>query len=139
MKNLKDILLETYEDGVFDKAVPKREAKKIQQKIYKYLDKTKVTGRFYHDQGWAGVDAVRKDVGDALEAINPGKYELIITKDNPDYRKSKDGLSQWKQYKVEIYVKDHKDPFIMGTLNCHAAGSIEYPFDTYDMSFCISY
>lgn len=130
---------ESYEDGVFDKAVTKREARKVHQRIYKYLEKTGTTGKYYHDQGWAGVDAVRKDVGDALENIEPGRYELIITRDNPDYRTSKDGMSQWKQYKVEIFVKEHKDPFIMGTLNCHAAGSIEYPFDAYDMSFCISY
>ena len=56
-------------------------------------------------------------------------------------------MSQWKQYKVELY-KVHKDfntdeeypkPFMIGTLNCHAAGSIKDPFDAYDMTFCISY
>ena len=140
MKELKDFLMkESYEDGIFDKAVPKSEAKKIQNKIYKYLNKTGVTGGFYHDQSWEGVNAVRRDVQDALDNIEKDKYELIITRDNPDYRTSKDGLSKWKQYKVEIFVKDHKDPFLMGTLNCFAAGSVEYPFDTYDMAFCISY
>ena len=56
-------------------------------------------------------------------------------------------MSQWKQYKVELY-KVHKDfntdeeypkPFTIGTLNCHAAGTVQDPFAAYDMSFCISY
>ena len=56
-------------------------------------------------------------------------------------------MSQWKQYKVELY-KVHKDfnadeeypePFMIGTLNCHAAGTIKDPFAAYDMAFCISY
>ena len=53
-------------------------------------------------------------------------------------------MSQWKQYKVEIYKNpldsnEKPEPFMIGTLNCHAAGSVKDPFDAYDMSFCISY
>ena len=48
-------------------------------------------------------------------------------------------MSKWKQYEVEIFLKKQKDePIMIGTLNCHAAGTIEDPFKTYDMSFVLS-
>jgi hypothetical protein len=28
---------------------------------------------------------------------------------------------------------------MIGTLNCHAAGTVQDPFDMYDMSCCIGY
>ena len=56
-------------------------------------------------------------------------------------------MSQCKQYKVELfkvpkdYNTDDEYPksFIIGTLNCHEAGTVKDPFDAYDMSLCISY
>ena len=84
---------------------------------------------------------VRKDIEDAFKTIkNPEhEYEVSIAPDEGGYRKSKDGMSQWKQYKVEIFVKGAEQPFMGGTLNCHAAGTVEDPFDMYDMSCCIGY
>ena len=95
---------------------------------------------------------VRKNVNDALEELNSKlndgyRYEASIAADNGGYRKSNDGMSQWKQYKVEIYKvkkelsegEEYPEPFMIGTLNCHAAGTVKDPFDAYDMSFCISY
>ena len=35
--------------------------------------------------------------------------------------------------------EEYPKPFMIGTLNCHAAGTIKDPFDAYDMTFCISY
>lgn len=117
------------------------EKKKVQNAIYKQLEKTGTTGHYYHDDNWGGVSLVKKDIEDAFKTIkNPEhEYEVSIAPDDGGYRKSKDGMSQWKQYKVEIFVKKSDTPFLTGTLNCHAAGTVEDPFDSYDMSCCISY
>lgn len=141
MKDLKDILNESYSDGVLDKTIKAPEKKKVQNAIYKQLEKTGTTGKFYHDDTWEGVGLVKKDIEDAFKTIKnaPHEYEVSIAPDDGGYRKSKDGMSQWKQYKVEIYVKGTEDPFMIGTLNCHAAGTVQDPFDMYDMSCCIGY
>ena len=114
MKNLKDKIFESSFPMEFDKSIKTPEKRKVQNAIYKQLEKTGTTGRFYRDDNWEGVRLV-------------------------GYRKSKDGMSQWKQYKVEIVVKGAEQPFMGGTLNCHAAGTVDDPFDTYDMSCCIGY
>ena len=152
MKSLKDFIVESYSNGVLDKSVKAPERKKVYNAIYNKLDSTKVTGHLYRDESWEGVKLVRKDVNDALEELNSKlndgcRYEASIAADNGGYRKSNDGMSQWKQYKVEIYKvkkelsadEEYPEPFIIGTLNCHAAGTVKDPFDAYDMSFCISY
>ena len=141
MKDLKDILNESYSDGVLDKSIKAGEKKKVQNAIYKQLEKTGTTGKFYHDDAWEGVGLVKKDIEDAFKTIKNAhhEYEVSIAPDDGGYRKSKDGMSQWKQYKVEIYVKGAEDPFMVGTLNCHAAGTVQDPFDMYDMSCCIGY
>ena len=154
MKDLKTSILES-KDRSLDSlwlvqgTVKSQEKKKIQTAIYKQLEKTGTTGRFYTNDPknsrfngyWSGVNLVKQDIEDAFKKIkNPQhKYEVSIAPDNGGYRKSKDGLSQWKQYKVEIFVKGINEPILMGTLNCHAAGTVEDPFDLYDMSCCIGY
>ena len=140
MKNLNDFINESaYIE--FDKSIKVSEKRKVQNAIYKQLEKTGTTGHYYHDESWEGVKAVKKDIEDAFKTIkNPEReYEVSIASDEGGYRKSKDGMSQWKQYKVEIYVKGAEQPFMDGTLNCHAAGTVDDPFDTYDMSCCIGY
>lgn len=125
----------------FDKSIKAPEKRKVQNAIYKQLEKTGTTGRFYKDENWEGVRLVRNDIEDAFRTIkNPEhEYEVSIAPDAGGYRKSKDGMSQWKQYKIEIYIKGSEIPFMGGTLNCHAAGTVDDPFDMYDMSCCISY
>lgn len=141
MKDIKNFITESYSDGVLDKSIKAPEKRKVQNAIYKQLEKTNTTGHYYYDSSWEGVKLVKKDIEDAFKLIkNPEhEYEVSIAPDNGGYRKSKDGLSEWKQYKVEIYVKGAEDPFMVGTLNCHAAGTKEDPFETYDMSCCIGY
>ena len=149
MKDLKDKIFESsfsFSETEFDKSIKAPEKKKVQNAIYKQLEKTNTTGHYYHDDYWEGVKLVRKDIEDAFKTIkNPEhEYEVSIAPDEGGYRTSKDGMSQWKQYKVEIYKNpldsnEKPEPFMIGTLNCHAAGSVKDPFDAYDMSFCISY
>ena len=141
MKDLKDKIFESFSETEFDKSIKAPEKKKVQNAIYKQLGKTNTTGHYYHDDAWEGVNLVRKDIEDAFKTIkNPEhEYEVSIAPDAGGYRTSKDGLSKWKQYKVEIYVKGSEHPFMGGALNCHAAGTVDDPFDTYDMSCCIGY
>ena len=142
MKDLKDKIFESsFLETEFDKSIKETEKKKVQNAIYKQLEKTGTTGRFYRDDSWEGVKLVRKDIQDALSNIKNAEheYEVSIAPDEGGYRKSKDGMSQWKQYKVEIFVKGSELPFMGGTLNCHAAGTVDDPFDMYDMSCCIGY
>ena len=152
MKSLKSFINESYSNGLLDKSVKIPERKKVYNAIYNKLDSTKVTGHLYRDESWEGVRLVTKDVKDALEELNSKRsdgyqYEVSIAPDNGGYRKSNDGMSQWKQYKVELYRvhedfnadEDYPEPCMIGTLNCHTAGSIKDPFDAYDMTFCISY
>lgn len=141
MKSLKEYINESSFLMEFDKSIKAPEKKKVQNAIYKQLDKSGTTGHYYHDENWGGVALVKKDIEDAFKTIkNPEhEYEVSIAPDEGGYRKSKDGMSQWKQYKVEIYIKGAEFPFMGGTLNCHAAGTVDDPFDTYDMSCCIGY
>ena len=152
MKDLKDKVFEasfSFSETEFDKSIKNREKQKVQNAIYKQLEKTGVTGKFYSNDpknprylgDWGAIKLVKKDIETAFNNIkNPEhEYEVSIAPDEGGYRKSKDGMSQWKQYKVEIYVKGAEQPFMCGTLNCHAAGTVEDPFDMYDMSCCIGY
>ena len=92
MKDLKDILNESYSDGVLDKSIKASEKKNVQNAIYKQLEKTGTTGRFYRDESWEGVRLVKKDIDDAFKTIkNPEhEYEVSIAPDEGGYRKSKD-------------------------------------------------
>lgn len=151
MKSLKQYLSETYSNGVLDKSVKASERKKVYNAIYTEIEKNGTTGHLYRDNNWNGVSSVSQDVQTALDKLNAQLddyiYEVTIASDDGGYRKSNDGLSQWKQYKVELFKlpknmepdREFPEPFMIGTLNCHAAGSIEDPFEAYDMSFCISY
>ena len=124
-----------------DKSIKAAEKRKIQNAIYRQLEKTGTTGKFYHDDNWEGVRLVKKDIEEAFKMIKNAEheYEVSIAPDNGGYRRSNDGMSQWKEYRVEIYVKGNELPFMIGTLNCHAAGTVDDPFSMYDMSCCIGY
>lgn len=134
MKTLNEVINEALKVKVKPNAAEKR---KVQRAIYKELQKNNTTGRFYHDEYWAGVDAVRKDIDNALYSLvrkTNHEYDCAIGAIDGGYRKSKDGMAQWKEYRIDIFIKGHEEPFMQGHLNCHAAGSMEDPFDTYDMT-----
>lgn len=142
MKKLTEYINEALDlEKFWDDTVTAKDKKKIQNAIYKQLSKTGTTGKFYRDSAWEGVDLVRRDIEDAFKLIknNTRQFEVSIYPENGGYRKSKDGLSQWKEYKIDIYLKNHKTPIMGGVLNCHAAGSVNDPFDAYDMSCTIWY
>lgn len=91
-------------------------------RIYKLTHE--ITGNIYHDDFWNGPRMV-------VDAIKSLGYDVGMGAKDGGYRKNSDG-TQWKEYQLEI---DTPEGFqIHGTLNCHAAGSMEDPFDRYDMS-----
>lgn len=100
---------------------------KVIKKIY---DLTKsYTSKLYNDDYWKGVSDIRSAISSITDIT-----EVLIYPINGGYRTSKDGLSHWKEYEVELTGEDFT---IKGTLNCHAAGSVSDPFDRYDMSLVI--
>lgn len=139
MKDIKQYINESVME--FDKSIKAPEKKKVRNAIYAELEKNNTTGRFYRDTNWEGVRIVKKDIENAFKNVKntEHEYEVSIAPDNGGYKTSNDGYSKWKQYKIEIYIKGAELPFMGGTLNCHAAGTVEDPFETYDMSCCMGY
>lgn len=82
-----------------------------------------ITGRFYRDENWHGVTLVV----DAIESLG---YDCEVSVKDGGYREN-DG-AKWKEYLLLIRTPEGFE--IHGTLNCHAAGTVEDPFDRYDMS-----
>lgn len=144
MKSLTEYINESFLDGKLDTSINKRELNKVLKAIYNAVQKSGVTAHMYHDQSWEGVKAVRTEVQSVLDKLSDkltdgSKYEVSIAPDDGGYRTSKDGMSQWKQYKVELFkvpakYEDYPEPFQLGYLNCFAAGTVEDPFKSYDMS-----
>lgn len=95
----------------------------MMNRIYKVTQN--LTSHLYSDEHWQGID----DMYDAIASV--GVNNINIYPDNGGYRTSNDGLSQWKQYNVEI---EYDGVIINGELNCHAAGTVEDPFSRYDMT-----
>lgn len=108
----------------------------LYKEIYDKSNINKITGRLYHDENWEGVDLVRNEITKCMEKVGYDG-DLVIYPEDGGYRTSKDGMSQWKEYKVVITSSDGVEE-ISGTLNCHAAGTVKDPFDRYDMSLVIS-
>lgn len=119
-KNLEMMLFEAFHKGNYKK--------KIFNKIYKNTQK--LTSKLYSDTYWKGVDDIRKAIASIDDITDINIYPV-----NGGYKTSKDGTSQWKEYNVELSTKEGVT--IGGTLSCHAAGSVEYPFDKYDMSLVL--
>lgn len=137
MESLYDVIQEKLQ---ISHKTSQKEKKIIQNCIYKQLQKNNTTGKFYNDDHWLGVDAVRDDVEEGLYNAfrkTGQEYTFDIYPINGGYRTSKDGMSKWKEYEVVIYNKKNKEQILIGTLNCHAAGTIEDPFKMYDMSFVL--
>lgn len=137
---MKSIITYINERLIIGPKVDNKEKKLIQKAIYKELQKNNTTGKFYKDTNWAGVVKVKEDIMNALHGLyskTKHDYNCSIGTENGGYRKNDDG-TQWKEYKVCLYLGKQEEPFMTGTLNCHAAGSVEDPFGMYDMSFIIN-
>lgn len=137
---MKDLLTYITEKIKIEIEVSSKEKNDVRKAIYKELQKNNTTGKFYKDTNWQGVINVQKDVQNALDWMfrkYHHEYEVSIYPENGGYKKNNDG-TQWKEYKVDLFIKGQEEPFMSGILNCHAAGRMDDPFGMYDMSFMLN-
>lgn len=137
MKNLKDIL----ESKLFNN---------ICQKFDKELNNiiTYFNDRHYHDDAWNAISEIRKSLDKTIKKFNKEnncnlKSEITTNEDDHiqqetdfnistgGYKKSKDKLTQWKQYYIIIY--DNDKPIQLIGVKLFAIGSQDDPFDTYEV------
>jgi hypothetical protein len=87
----------------------------------------------YHDSGWKGVD-------DIINALRNAGYEVYVSVKDGGYRNSRGGntlfagdgdVSYWKEFDLEIPVEDK---VINGQVRCHAAGTVDDVFSSYDQT-----
>ena len=110
---------------------------KLVNMIYKEVERLRLTSKLYKDEYWQGPTDVFNCIKDIISKTG-GDYELVVNVPDGGYRKSKDGISEWKEYKLEIMNSNDAKPVIVGTLNAHAAGTLNDPFSAYDMSLVIN-
>lgn len=110
---------------------------KLVNMIYKEVERLRLTSKLYKDEYWQGPSDVFNCIRDVI-AKTGGDYELVVNVPNGGYRKSKDGMSEWKEYELEIISVDDGKTVIIGMLNAHAAGKVDDPFSAYDMSLILN-
>lgn len=103
----------------------------ILRQLYKVVEP--YTHSRYRDSGWAGVDSV-------IEALQNAGYDVSVSVKNGGYRNSKGGntlyvgdedVSYWKEFELEIPIEDK---VFHGRINAHACGTMEDPFESYDLT-----
>jgi hypothetical protein len=100
--------------------------RKYINKIHKFTHQA--TSKMYKDEFWEGVDMT-------LEAINNAIGEdgdVEVTVKNGGYADRIDVFPNYKQYNICITL--NCGVIINGVLKCHAAGTIENPFERYDIT-----
>lgn len=102
---------------------------RIKNAIYQAI--SKLTSHIYRDDDWQAVRSVLAEIRYVLSNLAHG-YQLIVSVENGGYRSNESG-TQWKEYQLAIENADGKE-VIGGTLNAHAAGKMNDPFSSYDMS-----
>ena len=115
--DLHNIIKETVKSVSYEK-------KKVIRQIYKVTDDLR--SKIHKDNNWEAV----KEVWERIESIIDG--ELEVTVNNGGYSETIDKFPNYKQY--DFKIKLNNDIEIHGELKCHAAGTIEYPFDRYDIT-----
>lgn len=92
--------------------------------IYRLI--SQYTASLYHDEHWGGVQIII----DTIRNID-GVTDVSYWAPNGGYRKNYEGV-QWKEYMLKIETV--QGIVIEGQINAHAAGSVEDPFDRYDIT-----
>lgn len=103
----------------------------IINKLYKITEP--YTKHKYNDSRWSGVD-------DIIKALKNAGYDVTVSVKDGGYRNSKGGntlfagdgnVSYWKEYDLEIPIEDK---VIYGKIRCHAAGTVDDVFSSYDQT-----
>lgn len=127
---LSEIIQRSVEKAILkeDLDQPKVNKKRIINAIYKAINP--LTQRLYNDEYWAGVSEVKNTIG-ALPFVT----DISVSVENGGYRTNSDNSAKWKEYKFEIQTD--QNVAIYGQLNAHAAGSVQDPFDRYDITLTL--
>ena len=96
--------------------------RRLMNVVYKATQQ--LTSRLYNDEHWQGVNDIRNVLGEL--GIDADIYPI-----DGGYRQNSAGDAFWKEYQVQL---QYEGVVINGILNCHAAGSVDDPFDRYDMT-----
>ena len=88
-----------------------------------------ITSRSYHDDYWQGV----RDIGNALDELG---IQYDVTVPNGGYKRAKDG-GEVKEYYFTMDIENEfgKVYHLEFILVCMQAGSVQDPWDRYDMVF----
>lgn len=135
---LKSIIKECVVSFIKENAYTK---KKYMRKIYKVT--TDLTSHLFHDDSWQGVTEMLARIK-SLPFVN----DIDVRVEDGGYRRNTgNGISnfavgdgaKWKEYLITIFVtsEEGEEITINGHINCHAAGSVEDPFDRYDMTIVL--
>ncbi|MBR4792569.1 MAG: hypothetical protein IK038_02780 [Bacteroidaceae bacterium] len=106
----------------------KNDKRALKNKLYKALKP--INGKYYSDENWQAIT----DFKNIVKPLLPENLDLEVFCFDGGYRKSRDGLSQWKEYFFQIYDKAASKDVLTGQINCAAAGSVEDPFSRYDVT-----
>ena len=103
--------------------------KKIINKIYKATQD--ITSHIYGDDDWRNVSNTLKVIENTI--ANDG--EMSVWVEDGGYQKSLGEYPNYKEYKFKIDL--YQGGEINGSLKCHAAGSMNDPFDKYDITITL--
>lgn len=115
-------------NNVLKKVITESSKSSFKNRIYRIIEKSKITTHIYHDDTW---DAV-KDLINLIRRID-GVIDVNYGTVNGGYKENSEG-TKWKEYEVEIETVNGT---ISGNLKAHAAGSVEDPFDGYDITLVL--
>lgn len=102
---------------------------KIKNQIYKVV--SPMTSHLYKDEDWSGVASVLAAIRKVLSNLSKS-LDLRVRVEDGGYREN-DG-AHWKEYLLSIVDETTEKQMVAGHLNAHGAGTIEDPFDRYDMT-----
>ena len=104
-------------------------------RIYRDLEKSRVTSHIYTDSDWSGKRSVGQCIIDTLDAIaieNKGKYDISFGEAR--YEGVLGELGHRKVYEFTIIDADTDKEFINGRMVCSFCGKVSDPMGSYDVT-----
>lgn len=105
--------------------------------IYKEVEKRRLTSHIYHDDYWSGVTDIKTCIEYVIDKLG-ADVSLSVWCENGGYRTNRTADAQWKEYLFRIYDESTDKTLINGIINCHAAGTVDDPFSSYDMTLIMN-
>ena len=109
--------------------------KDVIKKIYDCTDNLR--NGIFSDYDWSNVFALRNKMQEVINAINIlYGSNFAFEFGGGVYKKSDDRMNEYREYKFNITDVDSEET-LNGSVICSSAGSIENPFEKYDISLTI--